>query len=676
MTPFTPVPQKKAGLLESTNHFAHAVGVEDRQPELSTRKAWVLLLLVFAAVYFAALFSPPLLNDADATHANAAQHIVLSHDWVTLKVDGIRYLEKPPLPYWMAAIDYHIFGFNVFSTHLPMALGVLALCWLGWVWGRRAYGERAGFYAALAVLTSIGVFLFTRIMIPDVLLAFLIAFGLYCFLTGLEDNKPARFYLAYASIAVSMLAKGMIGPVFFAGTLIPYLIWTGDWRRWREFRLGSGFLLFLAIAAPWHILAGLHNPDQGNPHGNHPTPGNVHGFFYFYFLNEQVFRFLGERYPDDYNKLPAVLYWSLHLVWLFPWSIYVPLVVRKAWRSRRSWWKDMRPGRFLLRERTFRRKTSLLLSVYAGFVLVFFSLSTNQEYYTFPAYLPLLLLTAAVLADAEMADGKLIPWLNRTHAAFAVVGLCLAGALCYGLWLARGVPYTPDIGSLVDYRNVADNTLSMSDFFDLTGRAFAALRLPAILATVTLGLGPLIAWSLRRRKRHFESTVSVAFTAAIFLIAAHIAFVRFGPMLSSRQFADTINEISGRPNAPNDATQKDATLILYGDQSFGSSIIFYTRRQALLVNGRTTSMIWGSCYPDAPHIFLNDQQLLSMWGTGPRKFLAVPEKWRVHVETLLDGRGYLIQRIGDKTLYTDRPLDENSVPAHAQKRLQPVGNPA
>ena len=109
-----------------------------------------MLLLVFAAVHVAALFTPPLLDDADATHATAAQYMARSGDWVTLKVDGIRYLEKPPLPYWLAAADYRIFGFNVFATHLPLTLGVLGLAVLAWAWGRRAYGERAAFYAALA----------------------------------------------------------------------------------------------------------------------------------------------------------------------------------------------------------------------------------------------------------------------------------------------------------------------------------------------------------------------------------------------------------------------------------------------------------------------------------------------------------------------------------------------
>ena len=158
---------------------------------LSTRRAWTILLLVWFAIHFAALFSPPLLDDADAAHANAAQHMALSGDWVTLKIDGIRYLEKAPLAYWLTAVDDHIFGYNVFSAHFPMALGVLATAILAWLWTRRAFNERAAFYAALALLTGVGVFLFTRIDIPEALLSFFIGLALYCFLLGLEDRRSA-----------------------------------------------------------------------------------------------------------------------------------------------------------------------------------------------------------------------------------------------------------------------------------------------------------------------------------------------------------------------------------------------------------------------------------------------------------------------------------------------------
>jgi 4-amino-4-deoxy-L-arabinose transferase-like glycosyltransferase len=625
-----------------SNHFALSL---EAPPEnsiaLSPRRAWTLLLLVFAAVHFAALFAPPLLDDADATHAVAAQYMARSGDWVTLKVDGVRYLEKPPLPYWLAAADYHLFGFNVFATHLPLSLGVLGLAILAWAWARRAYGDRAAFYAALSILTSVGVFLFTRIFIPEVLLTLLLAFAFYNFLIGLEDEKPARFYLTWAALGLAMLAKGLVSPVFFLLAAVPYLLVTGDWRRWREFRLASGLLLFLLIAAPWHILAGLRNPGAGHPVGNIPSMGNVHGFFYFYFINEQVLRFLGKRYPVDYNKLPFVLYWSLHLVWLFPWSIYLPVVLRRAWAARTRW-------HFVsVRSALFRVRTNLLLTIYAAVILLFFSLSTNQEYYTFPVYFPLLLLTAGALAgeEAEISSSK---WLTAAQAFLVGIGVVAAVALGYGLWASRNVPSGSDIGALLAHRDVAGYTLSMAHLFDLTGPSFAALRLPAALAAVGLLLGPLTALVLRRQRHHFEATVSVAFTSAVFLIAAHIALVRFEPMLSSRAMADTINHIAPKGT--------DATLILYGDVADGSSLLFYTQRQGLLVNGRLSSVLWGSNYPDAPRVLISDQDLLALWGAGPRRFLFVPGDARQHVDSMLGKRAYLLQELSDKALFTDRPL--------------------
>jgi 4-amino-4-deoxy-L-arabinose transferase-like glycosyltransferase len=634
-----------------SNHFALSL---EAPPEntfsLTPVRAWTLLLLVFAAVHVAALFAPPLLDDADATHAIAAQHMARSGDWVTLKVDGIRYLEKPPLPYWLAAADYHLFGYNVFATHLPLTLAVLGLAILAWVWGRRAYGDRAAFYAALSILTSVGVFLFTRIFIPEVLLTLLLAFALYNFLIALEDDKPLRLYLTWAALALAMLAKGLVAPVFFCAAAVPYLLLTGDWRSWRQFRLFSGILLFLAIAAPWHILAGLRNPGAGHPVGNIPTPGNVHGFFYFYFINEQVLRFLGRRYPVDYNKLPFVLYWSLHLVWLFPWSIYLPAVVQQAWIARKRWLRGVRPVLYSIAERParFRSRTNWLLAIYAAVILIFFSLSTNQEYYTYPVYFPLLLLTAGALASLESEPAGVGKWLTGAHVVLALIGIVAAIALGCGLWSSRALPSSSDIGALLAHRDVAGYTLSMSHVFDLTGPSFAALRLPAVLAAAGLLLGPVVAWVLRRQRHHFEATVSVAFTSAVFLIAAHIALVRFEPMLSSHAMADTINHIAKKGS--------DATLILYGDVADGSSLLFYTQRQALLVNGRVSSVLWGSNYADAPHVLISDADLLALWGNGPRRFLFVPGESRAHVAGLLGTRAYLLQELSDKALYTDRPL--------------------
>jgi hypothetical protein len=554
-----------------------------------------------------------------------------------------------------------------------MSLGVLACAVLAWVWSRRAYGERAAFYAALAVLTSVGVFLWTRFFIPESLLTFFIALALYGFLTGLEDRRPSRMYLAYASLAVAVLAKGLIAPVFFIAAVVPYLLITGEWRRWRQMRLFSGLLLFLAIAAPWHILAALRNPDHGNPVGNVPSPGHVHGFLYFYFINEHVLRFLGKRYPHDYNRQSWIAYWLGQLVWLFPWSLFLPAALVRAWRNRRIFFSDLRydatntiqfldprmtahDASFLASRLRFRARTGLLLSLYAGFILIFFAISTNQEYYTWPAWFAVLMLVAGSLATIEEAPEGNARWINASsqwlttaHALFAGVGVLAAAALGYGLWASRHLPFVADIGTLLAHRGVGDYTLATSHMFDLTGPSFAALRLPAAIAAFALLLGPVAAWLLRRRGAGFEATATVAFTSALFLIAAHIAFVRFEPMLSSNAMADTINRITQSPSESQDQ------LLIYGDYPNASSIVFYTQRQALLVDGRTSSMIWGSDYPDAPHIFLGDADLKQMWGTGVRKFLFVPDDHRVHVEQMLGARLYPLQELSDKMLYTDRP---------------------
>ncbi|HEY6489909.1 MAG: glycosyltransferase family 39 protein [Terracidiphilus sp.] len=652
--------------------------ISGRKP--SAFASWVLLLALFAAVQFASLFRPPLLDDADANHAEAAQHMAESGDWVTLKIDAIRYLEKPPLPYWIDAALYRVFGQNTFATHLPNSLALLGCAWLGWLWAERAWGRRAAFYAALGILTALGPFLFTRFAIPESLLSFLFLLALYCFLTGMESRRPGRFYVMWIALALATLTKGLIAPVFFAGAAIPLLLLSGQWRRWLQFRPFSGILLFLAIAAPWHILAGLANPDQGHPIGNHPTPGNVHGFWYFYFVNEHFLRFLGQRFPHDYDKLPFAAYWLLHLVWLFPWSLFAPALFVLAWRTRKNWLQHLRRdagqtvdfyldyaaredvATYVMRVK-FRARTIWLLGLFSAFTLLFFSISTNQEYYTFPAWPPLLILNAGVLASIEEGLGSdasrpvlSTGWLNGAQAVFALIGMAVAAALGWGLWVSRGLPAVADIGTLLTHRDVSQYTLSMSHLFDLTGPSFAALRLPAAIALVTLLVGPVAAWLLRLRGKHRSATILVAMTAALFLIAAHIAFVRFAPMLSSKPMADTIRREGSRTDQ----------FIIFGDQSDASSVAFYAhsflRGPAYLVldpcspSGIGSSLVWGSCYPDAPRIFLTEEALAKTWGTGPRKWLFAQDTNQSKAEQLLAGRLIQVQSIADKTLWTDRPL--------------------
>jgi 4-amino-4-deoxy-L-arabinose transferase-like glycosyltransferase len=587
----------------------------------SRKQALLLLAIIFVLVYVGSMFSPALLDDADATHAEAAREMVARGDYVTLHVNGIRYLEKAPLPYWLVAGAYRLFGINEFAARLPTVLAVLLLAWLGLTWGRRAFGERAGTYAGLFVLTCSGVYLFTRIFIPDVLLSLLIAASLYFLLAALElSGRTWRWYAGYACLALAVLAKGLVALVFVGMPAVIYLAITGEWRRWREFRLFSGLALLFVIAAPWHILAGLRN----------------HGFFWFYFVNEHFLRFLGERYPKDYNKLPAALYWTLHLVWLFPWSFYLPALVLNAIRDMKE------PPSEAETRRRFAARTRLLCWIWAGFVLLFFAISTNQEYYTFPAYLPLLLLAADALArDEEQESGR--PWLLSSSGAIAIVGLVAGGALLAGLWSSRHLPYAPDIGTVLAKHNMAEDTLSMSHALDLSAESFAALRLPAILAVLALICSPLISLCLRLRRRPYQATWALAGGMALLLFAAHIALVRFGPYMSSKALAQKI----AAQEKPGDE------VMIYGDQAFGSSLLFYLRRPIDLVNGRTTSMWFGSTFPDAPKIFLEDSDLLQKWNGSGRVFLFVPAYEKKRVDKLLPHK-YVLAEVSGKFVYSNR----------------------
>ena len=691
------------------------------------RNAATILTLLWVTVFFCSLFAPPLLDDADATHAQAARAMVTTGDWVTLKVDGIRYLEKAPLPYWLVATSFRCFGFNTFAAHLPLALAVGLLMLLGHRWANQAFGARTAFYTALGVLSSVGVFLFTRILIPEVLLSLFLAAALFAFLkslgpiavlpprsattpaSGEVGERPALIfyagplfypYVMWGSLALAVLTKGLVALVFFFGTALLYLVLTEEWRKLRLLRPLSGPLIFLVIAAPWHVLAGLRN--HGGDHG--------HGFWWFYFWNEHVLRFLGRRVPMDYNKMPGWLFWTAHLVWLFPWALFLPLGFAAIWRRARhqfavltanipidkSWagaifvvaascllifletslradpaeallvpalllaagWLAVRRLRAKLPASPFHRidpqqKTILLLSLFAGLVLLFFSLSTNQEYYTFPAYLPLLLLVAATITRAEQTyafDPGARRWVTFAHAALTIIGGVAALALVAALLASRHRAFLPDVGDLLAHRGVGDYTLSMSHLFDLTTDAFAGLRLPAALAAAAFALGPAAAWMLRAQRRHLGATTAIAMTSAVFLFAAHLAFARFGGLLSSHAFAAKIEALEHSGEIAG-----DTRILLYGDQAFGSSIPFYLGRQVDLVEGRSTSMWFGSTFPDAPKIFWSNADLLKGWGTGERKLLFVPAEQRDRVEKVLGNRSvYVLYEASGKELVTDR----------------------
>ena len=384
------------------------IATGEEEDSLLNRR-WSLLLLVFlfsSAIYLGCVLSPPsLMDDVDAVQAMIARGMLSSGDWVTARLDGVLYLEKSPLIYWLIAICYKVFGISDWVARLPVALASIGLALLSAFFGIWGFGKRAGFYAGLIMSTCVGLFLFTRIQIPDVMLTFTITLAMWACLRALDEQekRPGLWAgILAASLGIGLLLKSLVGIVFPVAAALIYLLVTGQLyssRTWRRLRPIRGAVIAIVIAVPWHVLATVRNP----PYfvwTLKSGPGLYHGFLWFYFVNEQLLRFLNLRYPRDYNTVPRVYFWLFHLLWLFPWSVYLPSLAKLSFKP------VDRAG-----------QTRLLALCWTGFILVFFTFSTTQEYYSMPCYPALALL----LGSAMAAEGAWIKRSNRVLGAIAVI---------------------------------------------------------------------------------------------------------------------------------------------------------------------------------------------------------------------------------------------------------------
>jgi 4-amino-4-deoxy-L-arabinose transferase-like glycosyltransferase len=172
------------------------------------------VILVAAAVYLGCIVSPPsLMDDVDAVQAQISRNMLDSGDWVTARLDGVVYLEKAPLIYWAMAIAYKIFGVHDWAARVPIVLSAILLAWLTAAFGTWAFGKRAGMYSGLVMATCFGLWLFTRILIPDVMLTASVALSMWAFLRAIDDAEPHPRWWAFAlaaSLGTSLLFKSLV----------------------------------------------------------------------------------------------------------------------------------------------------------------------------------------------------------------------------------------------------------------------------------------------------------------------------------------------------------------------------------------------------------------------------------------------------------------------------------
>ncbi len=616
-----------------------------------------LIVLCWLVLHIGSLFSPGLLDDVDSIYIEIAREMLARHDFVTPYVDGIRFFDKPPLMYWLAAGSMHLFGIHAWAARLPLALLTLALFLSVYALGLRLFAEispdlhpdRGALYSALALATSIGPYLYTRFFIPDIVLALCMTLAVHLFLIALDRASalpqirvphpladlrkrvgskatgapvPAATssllpMLGFAAVtAFNVLAKGLIGLVFPVAFALLYLAFTRQLRLVRRLHPIAAALCFTLIAAPWHILAALRNPAIALPSGL-GLPARA-GWAWFYLYNEHIARFLSRRIPHDYGQVPIPLFWLLAAVWLVPWAAFLPAAIARHVR-------DLRHASPAITPRT--REAALALLLWATLILGFFTLSARQEYYSLPALPALALMAGGLLARADGVDPDGVDP-DRNHTAsdrgsrrsalqgslWLLVPLASAAAIVaafFAITAPRPAPGS-DISTLLAAGEASMYNLSLGHLFDLTGAAMGLFRAPlALFAFSMIAIGP-IAYAIRRRGHTLAANLTLAAASASLLLCIHEGLVRFYPTLGSKALADAIvaeQQILPRP---------DDLILIDGELTAGSTLLFYTRQPVHLVNGHINGPWYGSFWPDAPSIFETEASLHQLW-SGPRR---------------------------------------------------------
>jgi len=361
---------------------------------LLSRRALAILTLLFAVVWFGSLDYRKLIRPDEGRYAEIAREMAVSGDWVTPRLNGLIYLEKPPLQYWTTAAAFRVLGEHDWVARLwPATTGFLGILLVAFT-GSRLFGRQAGILAGLALGTSLFYFVIGHLNTLDMGLCFFLELGLCSFLLSRREDASSAssrnwMLLGWASAALAVLSKGLIALLIPGGTLIAYSMLARDTTPWRNLRILPGIALLVALAAPWHILAQLRTPE----------------FADFYFLHEHLTRFL----TTEHRRVqPWWYYGPLLLAAAMPWSLIALHALIAGWKQ------TDRSG-----------PTLRLLVVWCGFTVVFFSASGSK----LPSYILPVLPALALLVGHFLT--RIPMHVLRLH--LVAVALMAAGALALTL---------------------------------------------------------------------------------------------------------------------------------------------------------------------------------------------------------------------------------------------------
>lgn len=367
--------------------------------ELHKSKTFVwLLFLLFCIIWFYMLGARTLVPTDEGRYAEMAREMVATGDWITLRLNGLKYFEKPPLQTWMNAITFELFGLGEWQARLWTGLcGLLGVVLVAFT-GSHLFYARIGFYAALVLGSS---FLWAglgHINTLDMDLSVMMTIALSALLLAQRGDISYReqrnwMLLCWAGMALSVLSKGLIGLLIPGAVLVLYTLFSRDWSIWKRLHLLLGLTLFFLITTPWFVLISLKNPE----------------FPQFFFIHEQFQRFTSKIHNRDG---PPYYFVPILILGIVPW---LGVLFQSLWNGARE--RSTASG--------FQPKKMLL--IWSIFIFVFFSISDSKlPSYILPIFPALALLIACQLDNASNKSVQASAWLLLLA---AVIGLALASKI-------------------------------------------------------------------------------------------------------------------------------------------------------------------------------------------------------------------------------------------------------
>ncbi|MFQ5851930.1 MAG: ArnT family glycosyltransferase [Candidatus Binatia bacterium] len=617
------------------------------------RDLWIILAVSVPFIFWG-MGSISFLDPDEGMWGSIAREMAEGGDWITPRFNGVRYLEKPPLHYWLAALTISAFGPSEWAVRIWSAVPALGTALLLWRMGGWLYGKDGGFLSAVIFATSVGVFHYARIAFTDFLLIFSITLGMFGFikdtLSGqrsiangqrlLVNRQSSGLLIFYMGLALGVLSKGLIGLVFPLLIVGIFLLLSRERDHWStanyQGRGGrnigrllltvyspTGLLLFLVLTLPWHLLIGMKNP----------------GFFEFYILDNQFLRFLNRRaFLEDDISLSTPVFLLVTLIWFFPWSLSLPIALRQGFPR-------FRPNLPL------NEGLRLIVGLWALMILGFFSLSFSKlEHYSLAALPALSLMVGGCWAEAF---SWYRPSANSQSSAASSQGVgfkwCLgvAAIVCSlfggGLVLFSDLLSPQALFAMLAHLNGYYRSIQAQGFeFPFSVMPFISLLK---WLGVTLVVGVPAAFFLFRLKR-----VPATFCVLVGMAAGILFFViRLDLLVESHHSSKPVARALLVKSQPGD-------LIIHGGAlEYSAGLPFYSARQIYVLNGKRGDLDFGSHYPEARHLFLDNGKFVRLWESNRRVFLVTRSHVQESVlENLPNGRVFFLGEYGSRKLYTNR----------------------